>query len=156
MRNYHWFLIIGVLVIGYIIFRGDGDRYTQPQPQPQPQTRLNFNTVAVSQGMTRQARALNLEKQLDVSLLPEIGKASIREAAGKGLKEQAFLQAVMRDVVGVPRAGENWATDNPANAAEDFAVAQPEFVIEQPAWPFSEATLKRNVTHYPSAWLKRA
>lgn len=62
---------------------------------------------------------------------------------------------VMRDVVGVPRAGENWATDNPANAAEDFAAAHPEFVIEQPAWPFNESTLSQNVTHYPSAYLKR-
>lgn len=62
---------------------------------------------------------------------------------------------VMRDVVGVPRAGENWATDNPANAAEDFAAQNPDFVIEQPAWPFNEATLSKNVTHYPSAWLRR-
>ncbi len=62
---------------------------------------------------------------------------------------------VMRDVAGVPRAGAGWATDNPANAAEDFAAAHPDFVIEQPEWPFNESTLARNVTHYPSAWLKR-
>ena len=62
---------------------------------------------------------------------------------------------VMRDVADVPRAGENWATDNPANAAEDFAAAHPEFVIEQPEWPFNESTLSKNVTHYPSAWLRR-
>lgn len=62
---------------------------------------------------------------------------------------------VMRDVADVPRAGENWATDNPANAAEDFAARHPDFVIEQPAWPFNESTLTQNVTHYPSAWLKR-
>lgn len=62
---------------------------------------------------------------------------------------------VMRDVADVPRAGENWASDNPANAAEDFASKHPEFVIEQPEWPFNESTLSQNVTHYPSAWLKR-
>ncbi len=62
---------------------------------------------------------------------------------------------VMRDVVGVPRAGEGWETDNPANAAEDFAARHPEFVIEQPEWPFNESTLSKNVTHYPSAWLRR-
>ena len=62
---------------------------------------------------------------------------------------------VMRDVVGVPRAGAGWATDNPANAAEDFAAAHPEFIVEQPDWPFNESTLSKNVTHYPSAWLKR-
>ena len=62
---------------------------------------------------------------------------------------------VMRDVVGVPRAGQNWETDNPANAAEDFAAANPAFQIEQPAWPFNESTLTKNVTHFPSAWLRR-
>lgn len=62
---------------------------------------------------------------------------------------------VMRDVADVPRAGENWDVDNPAKAAEDFAQLHPEFVIEQPAWPFNESTLSHNVTHYPSAWLKR-
>ena len=62
---------------------------------------------------------------------------------------------VMRHVADVPRAGENWATDNPANAAEDFAARHPEFVIEQPEWPFNESTLSKNVTHYPSAWLRR-
>lgn len=62
---------------------------------------------------------------------------------------------VMRDVADVPRAGPGWATDNPANAAEDFAARHPEFVIEQPEWPFSESTLTKNVTHYPSAWLRR-
>ncbi|MEE8436091.1 MAG: hypothetical protein V3S64_14995 [bacterium] len=92
MRMHHWFLIIAVLVIGYVLMRGGSDRYTQPQ------ARLNYDTVAVSQGMTEQARALNLEKALDISLLPEIGKASIREAASKGLQKQEFLQAVMRDV----------------------------------------------------------
>ncbi len=62
---------------------------------------------------------------------------------------------VMREVADVPRAGPGWATDNPANAAEDFAAAHADFAIEQPAWPFNESTLTRNVTHYPSAWLRR-
>lgn len=62
---------------------------------------------------------------------------------------------VMRDVADVPRAGAGWATDNPANAAEDFAARRPDFVLEQPAWPFNESTLSRNVTHFPSAWLRR-
>ncbi len=29
------------------------------------------------------------------------------------------------------------------------------FVIHQPAWPFNESTLERNVTHWPGAWLQR-
>jgi len=62
---------------------------------------------------------------------------------------------VMRDVADVPRAGDNWSTDNPANAAEDFAARRQDFVLEQPAWPFNESALSRNVTHFPSAWLRK-
>jgi cephalosporin hydroxylase len=62
---------------------------------------------------------------------------------------------MMRDLADVPRGHKDWLTDNPANAAEDFARADPSFVIEEPAWKFNESTLQRNVTHWPSAWLKR-
>lgn len=62
---------------------------------------------------------------------------------------------VMMDVADVPRAGANWATDNPTFAARDFAAKHPEFVIEQPPWPFNESELRENITHWPGAWLKR-
>lgn len=62
---------------------------------------------------------------------------------------------IMKDLHDVPRAGANWQTDNPTNAAIDFAAAHPEFVIEQPEWPFNESELAHNITHWPSAWLKR-
>jgi cephalosporin hydroxylase len=62
---------------------------------------------------------------------------------------------IMRLVHDVPRAGENWETDNPANAAEDFARKNPAFVIEEPSWPFNESNLDKSITAWPSAWLKR-
>lgn len=62
---------------------------------------------------------------------------------------------VMRDVVGVPRAGSDWETNNPANAAEDWVVRNPDFEIVQPSWPFNESTLSRNITHFPSAFLRK-
>jgi len=62
---------------------------------------------------------------------------------------------IMRDLADVPRGTPGWATDNPAFAARDFAETHPEFVIEQPAWPFNESALSRNITHWPDAWLKR-
>lgn len=62
---------------------------------------------------------------------------------------------VMMDVADVPRAGKDWATDNPTFAARDFAARHPEFIIEQPAWPFNESELTQNITHWPGAWLKR-
>jgi len=62
---------------------------------------------------------------------------------------------IMRDVADVPRGQPEWARDNPAAAAADFVERHPEFVIEQPAWPFNESELTRNITHWPAAWLRR-
>ena len=62
---------------------------------------------------------------------------------------------IMRDVHDVPRGTPGWITDNPAQAAEDFAARHPEFVIEAPAWRFNESALDRNITAWPSAWLKK-
>jgi hypothetical protein len=61
----------------------------------------------------------------------------------------------MRDLTDVPRGDATWTRDNPAQAAVDFCARNPQFVLEEPAWPFNEATLKGNITHWPDAWLKR-
>jgi len=62
---------------------------------------------------------------------------------------------VMRDLADVPRGSSEWTWDNPAEAASAFAEKHPEFEIEQPAWPFNESALRRNITHWPNAWLRR-
>ncbi len=63
---------------------------------------------------------------------------------------------IMRDLTDAPRGAAGWRRDNPADAARDFAAAHPEFVLEQPAWPFNQSTLNANITHWPDAWLRRA
>lgn len=62
---------------------------------------------------------------------------------------------VMAWVHDVPRGTPSWEHDNPTNAALDFLDAHPEFILEQPPWPFNESPLDENVTHWPGAWLKR-
>ena len=62
---------------------------------------------------------------------------------------------IMRDVADTPRGTPSWVTDNPAQAAEDFAAAHPEFIIESPRWAFNESELDKDITGWPSAWLKR-
>lgn len=62
---------------------------------------------------------------------------------------------IMRDLHDVPRGKPEWAWDNPAAAAREFAEKHPEFVIQQPEWPFNESALIENVTHWPDAWLRR-
>jgi hypothetical protein len=61
----------------------------------------------------------------------------------------------MQDLYDVPRGKPEWIWNNPTKAAEDFCRSHPEFVMEQPPWPFNESDLTENITHWPSTWLKR-
>ncbi len=61
----------------------------------------------------------------------------------------------MKDLHDVPRGNPDWTWNNPTAAAVEFAKKHPEFVIEQPSWPFNESGLDRNITHWPGAWLRR-
>jgi cephalosporin hydroxylase len=62
---------------------------------------------------------------------------------------------IMLDLHDVPLGRAEWREDHPAGAAAEFAQAHPEFVLEQPAWPFNESTLQHNITHWPGAYLRR-
>jgi cephalosporin hydroxylase len=62
---------------------------------------------------------------------------------------------VMKELYDVPNGKLEWERDNPAVAAEEFAALHPEFILEQPAWTFNESSLSQNITHWPSAWLRR-
>ena len=61
----------------------------------------------------------------------------------------------MSELTLVPRGDPNWKDDCPKAAAEEFVEAHPNFLMVQPPWPFNESELEVNVTHWPSAWLKR-
>lgn len=61
----------------------------------------------------------------------------------------------MKDLHDVPRGEMDWEWNHPTAAATEFAAAHPEFVQEQPEWPFNESDLTENITHWPGAWLRR-
>ena len=85
MKMQNWFLVIAVVAILWVIFRGGDDRYAGRRS-------LDYDRLAVSQGLTAEAAQLDLAQDLDVALLPEIGKQAIRDAAQQGLREQGLLQ----------------------------------------------------------------
>lgn len=62
---------------------------------------------------------------------------------------------IMSEVADTPRGQPGWTTDNPTQAAKDFAACHPEFVLEQPAWDFNQSELSENITHWPGAYLRR-
>lgn len=84
MKPFHWYLIIALLAVGYVFFRG-GENDS-----------LNYNSLAVSEQFNLDQ--LDLSDDLDISKIPEIGKAVIRDAAQKGLKEQAFLEYLIQNL----------------------------------------------------------
>lgn len=62
---------------------------------------------------------------------------------------------IMGLVHDTPRGKPEWISDNPTQAAKDFAARHPEFVLEEPKWRFNESGLDRTITAWPGAWLKR-
>ena len=62
---------------------------------------------------------------------------------------------IMKDLSDVPRALPEWKTDNPFEAANEFAARHPEFRQQPPPWPSHQGVLTENVTYWPGAWLER-
>ena len=62
---------------------------------------------------------------------------------------------VMQILHDVPRGKPGWKDDNPTAAAAEFARANPDFVLEEPAFPFNEGQVTERVTHWPGAYLRR-
>jgi len=62
---------------------------------------------------------------------------------------------IMEDLADVPRGDASWSRDNPSAAAREFAAQHDDFILEQPPWPFNESELTENITHWPSAYLRR-
>jgi len=86
----------------------------------------------------------HVSKELD-SYHPLVSKGSYLVAA----------DGVMRFLHEVPRGNPEWKYDNPVEAVLEFVERHPQFVVEQPCWPFNESTLKKNITHWDSAFLRR-
>ena len=62
---------------------------------------------------------------------------------------------VMSLVHDAPGGKSEWTTDNPTQAAFEFAKAHPDFVLEDPPFPFNEGQVTERVTHWPGAYLRR-
>jgi cephalosporin hydroxylase len=62
---------------------------------------------------------------------------------------------IMQSVCDTPRGKTAWLSDNPVEAAREFAARHAEFTIEAPKWRFNESDLDRSITAWPGAWLKR-
>jgi len=62
---------------------------------------------------------------------------------------------VMQSLSDTPYGREEWAKDNPAAAAREFAASHPEFIIKRPTALFGDQYVVENMTFWPDAWLYR-
>lgn len=62
---------------------------------------------------------------------------------------------IMGDLQGAPRTQPDWSWNNPRDAAREFAAATPDFVVEEPAFPFNEGVVTERITCWPGAFLRR-
>lgn len=62
---------------------------------------------------------------------------------------------IMKQVVGAPRAAEDWTWNNPISAVNEFINKHPEFECVEPSWPFNEGNLSERVTYWPKAFLQK-
>ena len=80
------------------------------------------------------------------------------EAYGPLVTSGSYIVAtdgVMSLVHDAPGGKREWTHDNPTVAAAEFAQAHPEFVLEEPPFPFNEGQVTERVTHWPGAYLRR-
>jgi cephalosporin hydroxylase len=62
---------------------------------------------------------------------------------------------LMGDLHDVPRGKPEWREDNAVEAAKAFAAKHPEFALEPVPFDFNETVSSVQVTHWPSAYLRR-
>lgn len=65
------------------------------------------------------------------------------------------MDGIMEEVVGAPRTKEDWAWNNPKQAANTFVKKHADFLIEEPKFLFNEGVVKERVTYWPSGFIKR-
>lgn len=79
-------------------------------------------------------------------------------AYGDMVSEGSYIVAcdgIMQDVVGGERTSPDWDTNNPQYAVQDFLAERPDFVLEEPTFPFNEGRIQERVTYWPNAYLRR-
>lgn len=62
---------------------------------------------------------------------------------------------IMAQLVGAPRTAPDWSWNNPVTAVEAFLARNPDFVLDEPAFPFNEGTVRNRVTYWPKSFLRR-
>lgn len=66
------------------------------------------------------------------------------------------MDGIMEQLVGAPRSSPDWATNNPRQAAMEFASERREFAVVEPDFLFNEGSITERVTYWPGAFLRKS
>lgn len=148
-------------VIGVDIEIRPGNRRAIEQHELSSYVTLVVGDSAAGETVARVQKLINPGEQVLVVLDSCHTKDHVRrelEAYHTLVGTDSYIVATdgsMQFLYDVPRGKPEWVADHPSAAAEEFASTHPEFILEQPSWPFNESELVSNVTHWPNAWLRR-
>jgi cephalosporin hydroxylase len=62
---------------------------------------------------------------------------------------------IMAQVAGAPRTAPDWTWNNPIAAVEAFLARNPNFVLDEPGFPFNEGAVRQRVTYWPKSFVRR-
>ena len=62
---------------------------------------------------------------------------------------------IMAQLAGAPRTAPDWTWNNPTAAVEAFLARNPNFVLDEPVFPFNEGVVRQRVTYWPKAFVRR-
>jgi cephalosporin hydroxylase len=65
------------------------------------------------------------------------------------------MDGIMGGLVGAPRSQSDWGENNPREAALEWVAGHPDFVMEEPPFGFNEGLVRKRVTYWPDAFLRR-
>lgn len=65
------------------------------------------------------------------------------------------MDGIMEKVAGAPRTQNDWAWNNPRQAALEFLASNSDFVMEEPDFMFNEGAVRHRITYAPDAFLRR-
>lgn len=80
------------------------------------------------------------------------------EAYGPLVTPGSYIVAcdgIMQQLTGATRTQTDWTWNNPVSAVHRFLEAHPEFEANEPEWPFNEGLVRKRVTYWPQAYLRR-
>jgi cephalosporin hydroxylase len=62
---------------------------------------------------------------------------------------------IMEDLVGAPGAEADWDWNNPQQAVREFVKQNPDYILEEPDFLFSESEITERFTYWPGGFVKR-